>query len=540
MRKPLRTICRGVGLAFLSCVGIAVAAEPVTLLRIDGSRGDFIGQGVDQTFDEDDGSIVVLSAASGALDVTFESGTQGFGLAFAAPEGEALAPGNYEDAVNDGDESPLSPRIGAASSGRSCGTSKGRFVVRELARDVATGEVTSLALDFEHYCDRQAVPLTGAVRYRSSVPLDPPEPTASARADQVALEREIVVLDGSHTMQGVSAISTWRWHQLAGTPVEIDDDGESIATFTAPAVPPPGDLLRFELRVENADGLVDRDDVDVFIQHKRSERSVAFLSSDGFRLDEPSRVLLPQSGLFESVGSALAPSLAFLRWRGVGNDVNFSFMDATPLAVGVYASNSDTGLYPAFGISANSNACDRVNGEFRILDIGFSGDTLSRLAVDFEQYCNDLPTPLRGKVRFNVLIPDANAGPDLDAEGGSHVTLTAAASEPAVGGLATFSWHQVSGPAVTLDGATTATAGFTAPDVDEATTLAFELTVVDDRGIDDSDVMQVEVMPAPPPPPPPPPPPRGGGGGGATGGLVLALLAMLAWIRARNGGRCRA
>jgi hypothetical protein len=86
--------------------------------------------------------------------------------------------------------------------------------------------------------------------------------------------------------------------------------------------------------------------------------------------------------------------------------------------------------------------------------------------------------------------PTVNAGADQNVTGGSLVTLTASATDPD-GDPLSFQWTQASGPAVTLLGANTDTARFTAPNVSIA--LTFQVTVDDGNGGTASDAVIVSV-----------------------------------------------
>lgn len=91
--------------------------------------------------------------------------------------------------------------------------------------------------------------------------------------------------------------------------------------------------------------------------------------------------------------------------------------------------------------------------------------------------------------------PSANAGPDqIGLTPGVTVTLSGTDSD-LDGLIETRQWTQTGGPAVTLTGATTATATFTAPSVTVGTTLTFSYTVTDDRGAVSSDSVAVLVEP---------------------------------------------
>ena len=85
----------------------------------------------------------------------------------------------------------------------------------------------------------------------------------------------------------------------------------------------------------------------------------------------------------------------------------------------------------------------------------------------------------------------ASAGADVAVEPGASVTLDGSGSSGPGGGALAFAWEQVSGAAVTLAGATTARATFTAPA--EPGDLVFRLTVTDPGGLAGSDEVTVTV-----------------------------------------------
>ena len=112
-------------------------------------------------------------------------------------------------------------------------------------------------------------------------------------------------------------------------------------------------------------------------------------------------------------------------------------------------------------------------------------------------------------VNDNPAAPTADAGDDQDVKEGNTVTLDGSNSSAAAGKtITTYQWAQTAGTLVQLSGASTATATFTAPDVDE--TLIFQLTVTDDDNQTDSDTTNVNVSKS-----------GGGGGGGGGGGCFI-------------------
>jgi hypothetical protein len=101
--------------------------------------------------------------------------------------------------------------------------------------------------------------------------------------------------------------------------------------------------------------------------------------------------------------------------------------------------------------------------------------------------------------------PTADAGEDQTVASDASVTLDGSgSSDPDTGGMLSYAWTQTSGTTVSLTGATTAAAGFSAPDIgphDAAAALVFSLVVTDDKGnVSDADTVTITVNPAEPNP----------------------------------------
>src|SRR5262245_41301676 len=92
--------------------------------------------------------------------------------------------------------------------------------------------------------------------------------------------------------------------------------------------------------------------------------------------------------------------------------------------------------------------------------------------------------------------PIADAGADQRVTSGDTVTLDGSASRAQGTGIRSFSWAQTAGPTQALSGATTSRPTFIATDMTRATDLVFLLTVVDDRGVADTDAVTVTVDPS--------------------------------------------
>jgi lysophospholipase L1-like esterase len=94
----------------------------------------------------------------------------------------------------------------------------------------------------------------------------PEAPVADAGADQSAAEGETVTLNGLDSHDPDGTISLVQWKQISGkNQVILTTPNELTTKFTAPATDSDGDVLTFNLTVEDNDGLASEDIVSVTI-----------------------------------------------------------------------------------------------------------------------------------------------------------------------------------------------------------------------------------------------------------------------------------
>ena len=89
-------------------------------------------------------------------------------------------------------------------------------------------------------------------------------------------------------------------------------------------------------------------------------------------------------------------------------------------------------------------------------------------------------------------VPIANAGDDQTVDENTLVTLTGSGTDPD-GAIASYNWIQTAGTTVTLSDSSSASASFTAPDINADETLTFQLEVTDNSGAKGTDVLNVFV-----------------------------------------------
>ena len=288
-------------------------------------------------------------------------------------------------------------------------------------------------------------------------------PVADAGLEQFVFANEVVTLSGSGSDTD-GTIVRYRWVQTSGPTVVLSGADTPNASFTAPEVTLENlfEELEFQLTVTDDDGASDTAIVLVIVLYGSltNEPPTANAGLDQ-RVDENTLVTLLGSGT-DSDGTIIA-----YQWIQIGG---------TPVPL----FDADT-LNPSF-TAPEVDADEDLVFELTVVDneLGFATDTVT--VTIFDTVSN---TP-----------PVAVAGRDQTVDENTQVTLSGVGSD-SDGTIAYYEWIQISGTTVTISGAYTRTATFTAPEVDADEDLVFELTVTDDGGASDTDTVTVTVRNAP-------------------------------------------
>ena len=104
----------------------------------------------------------------------------------------------------------------------------------------------------------------------------------------------------------------------------------------------------------------------------------------------------------DRVGIHLVPSSTT---QGLWWDFRFSSRQlGASLAVGVYEDAEREPFasagHPGLEVTGDGRGCNTISGRFQIVDLAWSGPTLTSLTATFEQYCDANPNLLRGCVHY--------------------------------------------------------------------------------------------------------------------------------------------
>ena len=490
---------------------LAVRALPLLLLSAPAWAGntlylDNANAGQPQVYTDSDGTFSIGGKATGLVSFSFTNSSNFFnswGFEFQAPTGSSLAIGNYDNLQRWPFQGPLQPGADYTAGDSGCDDVTGRFVVQAISTD-GNDNVTSLAVDFQLYCDGASTPLTGAIRYNSTLPYPLAAPTVDAGANQIVTQGTTVTVDGTMSEAGNGTITAYQWTQLSGPSVSLAEPNAVTTTFTAPDVPIGGADVVLQLEVDNSLALSSTATTTIHVANPADPQTVLYFTNAQGQTAKVTPLQTPFTATTIAAKEGVAINLnggTFDSWT-----LDFAPPTGQTLQVGnsydmaqIYPGQSAT--YPGLAVSGNG-ACNGL-GRFVVLDLQTDGNgNITSFAADFDIACSTSQgvESVSGKIRYNssapLTAPWADAGITQLAAQGMTVTLASTGSDAGGGNesITSYQWTQLSGPGVTLSDPTAANPTFSAPGVGAGgADLVFQLTVTNSDGLTSTDTVRVHV-----------------------------------------------
>gem|GEM_PF-6703600 len=283
-------------------------------------------------------------------------------------------------------------------------------------------------------------------------------PRAHAGTDQSVNELDPVVLDGSDSSDADLDPLTYSWTQILGSPtVTLFGADTAQPTFTAPDLVAHSGGTTLTFRVTVSDGkLTGQRDVNV-------------------RVSSVNHVPLADAGPDQSVAERSEVTLNGANSADTdGDSLTYSWTQIGGPAVTLANANSATATFaaPTVGVTGATLTFQLT------VDDGYGGVASDTVIID---------------VSYANRSPSVEAGPAQTANEGDVVALAGSASDPDNNQL-TYSWSQISGPAITLSDIGIAAPTFVAPAVtrDEAD-VVLALSVSDGYGGSATDSVTIHV-----------------------------------------------
>ena len=129
-------------------------------VKMSSEQGDYIGQGLDYEFSDDNG-IFSVRGDDNSISIFFE-GDDHWSFDFSAPRSETLSVGIYSSAQRAAFHNPVKPGIDISGAGRGCNVITGGFQIENIVFS-AERVLERFQAVFEQHCEGNAPMLKGEI-----------------------------------------------------------------------------------------------------------------------------------------------------------------------------------------------------------------------------------------------------------------------------------------------------------------------------------------------------------------------------------------
>ena len=280
-------------------------------------------------------------------------------------------------------------------------------------------------------------------------------PTAMVVGDDRSVdEGDPVTLTGTGTDPDTGDMLTYRWAQTGGTPrIALTGANTNSVSFTAPPLAANEDFV-FTLTVTDSALATATDTVTVTVRADDDAATITGDRTGAVTEDADTNTVIGQLTADDPDGDN-----RFRPQRALGTAGQYGTFRLTATGVWTYMLDNRADATNALAEGAS------VTDTFEVAASDGTPDAVVITVLG----ANDAPTATAGASRT---VPEA-----------AQVTLVATATDPDSGDLLTYAWTQPAGtPEQMLDGADTASASFTTPQLTVNTAFTFTLTVTDLAG----------------------------------------------------------
>lgn len=161
VRRLLLVLAAVPSLVVLAPAPPALAAGTTTFVTMVGESGAYVGGNAARLWRPATGTVSVTGSPTTAATVSVSGPAGSYDFTFAAPVGEALTVGRYENAQRTSFRDDGLPGIDIDGEGAGCNTVEGSFEILEISPDLS-----SLWLVYEHHCEGHEPAVFGEIKFR--------------------------------------------------------------------------------------------------------------------------------------------------------------------------------------------------------------------------------------------------------------------------------------------------------------------------------------------------------------------------------------